>query len=122
MKNGANLANGHGSYAAYISGFVLSILLTLLAFYFVEQEIFQGWTLAIAISILAIGQLFVQVLFFLHLGREERPRWNLISFLFMILVVLIVVIGSLWIMYNLDYNMMHDNVDYEIMEKENIYR
>jgi cytochrome o ubiquinol oxidase subunit IV len=44
--------------------------------------------------------------FFLHLGRETRPRWKLAVFLFMLGVILILVFGSLWIMTNLNYRMM----------------
>lgn len=112
----------HGSYATYITGFILSIILTLVAFYFVSAEVFAGWRLVYAITILAVGQLLVQLLFFLHLGREKRPRWNLVAFLFMLLVIVILVIGSLWIMHNLNYHMEIHDIDSHIMEEENIYR
>jgi len=121
MKIGTNTPQ-HGGLLAYSSGFVISIFLTLLAFYLVQREVYEGWTLAIAISVLAVGQLLVQLLFFLHLGRENKPRWNLITFLFMLLVVLIVVIGSLWIMKNLDYHNTSKNIDSHIMDEEMIYR
>lgn len=112
----------HANYKTYTSGFILSVILTVMAFYFVSAELFSGWTLAISLSILAVAQLLIQLLFFLHLGREDKPRWNLIAFLFMILVILIVVVGSLWIMHNLNYNMIGDDVKTEIMNEENIYR
>jgi cytochrome o ubiquinol oxidase operon protein cyoD len=54
---------------------------------------------------LAVAQLLVQLVFFLHLGREPKPRQNLVVFLFMLLVIGILVIGSLWIMHNLNYHM-----------------
>jgi cytochrome o ubiquinol oxidase operon protein cyoD len=60
----------------------------------------------IAVVILAVMQLLVQLVFFLHLGGESKPRWNLMAFMFTLLVVAILVAGTLWIMYNLDYNMM----------------
>lgn len=59
------------------------------------------------ITALAFAQFIIQMLFFLHLGRERKPRWKLHMFFSMVAVVGIVVIGSLWIMHNLDYNMMH---------------
>lgn len=112
----------HGSYKSYTAGFISSIVLTVIAFYLVDRGVFAGWDLAVALAILATGQLLVQLICFLHIGKEDRPRWNLTAFLFMLLVVGIVVIGSLWIMYNLDYNMSHTNdVDSHIMEEENIY-
>jgi cytochrome o ubiquinol oxidase operon protein cyoD len=45
--------------------------------------------------------------FFLHLGRESKPRWNLNALLFAVLVVVIIVFGSLWIMHNLNYHMQN---------------
>ena len=58
-----------------------------------------------AIIFLAVVQLVVQLVFFLHLGRERQPRWNLLAFAFMAIVLLILVLGSLWIMNNLNYHM-----------------
>lgn len=96
----------HGSMASYTSGFVLSIIFTITAYIFVTHHIFSGWTLIFALVIVALFQMLVQLIFFLHLGRKSSSKWNIIVFLFMILVVGIVVVGSLWIMYNLDYRMM----------------
>lgn len=58
-----------------------------------------------ATAILALAQFFAQLYYFLHLGRETKPRWKLLVLCFMILVVLIIVVGSIWIMYNLNYRM-----------------
>ncbi len=92
---------------AYSTGFVLSILLTLLAYFaVVGHGVSQKMTIAL-ILLLAVVQLFVQLMFFLHLGAESRPRWRLVTLGFGVLVVFIVVFGSLWIMDNLNYNMMH---------------
>ena len=121
-KQQTNGTSHSGSFKAYLSGFILSIVLTLAAFYMVQQSVLEGWALLLVITALAIGQLLVQVLFFLHLGREEKPRWNLIAFMFMSLVVVIVVLGSLWIMHSLNYNMQLPQDDSSIMDKENIYR
>ncbi len=101
----------HGTYRSYIIGFVLSIVLTLAAYFLVTEHVLAGWTLIFAIIGLSIVQVLVQLLFFLHLGQESKPYWNLISFLFMVLVVGIVVAGSLWIMYNLDERVMHAGMD-----------
>ncbi|HEX5796972.1 MAG TPA: cytochrome o ubiquinol oxidase subunit IV [Candidatus Saccharimonadales bacterium] len=89
---------------AYITGLVLSVALTLAAYYVVVKEKFSAMTLLILVGILAVIQFIVQLVFFLHLGRESKPRWNLTMFFFAILVVVIVVFGSLWIMVNLDYH------------------
>lgn len=93
---------------SYIVGFILSIVLTFVAYILVVNHILEGVWLVGAIIVLAIIQLFVQLFFFLHLGKESKPRWNLLMFSFALLVVVIVVFGSLWIMNNLNYNMVHD--------------
>lgn len=100
---------GHGSLLTYTTGFVLSVILTLAAYYFVVNDSFAYRGLIAIIVGLAVAQLMVQLFFFLHLGKESKPRWNLIVFMFMLLVVAIVVIGSIWIMDNLDYNMMPEH-------------
>lgn len=107
------------SVGPYITGFLLSIILTLLAYWIAVGGAYEkGFIIAIIIG-LAILQLFVQLYFFLHLGEELRPRWRLVSLGFGLLVVIIVVLGSLWIMDNLNYNMMHSPEKMETyMEKQ----
>jgi len=94
-----------GSLIQYIAGFAFSLLLTMTAYVLVVQQILPGIYMMLAIAGLAIIQLLVQLLFFLHLGRESKPRWNLAVFTFALIVVGILVGGSLWIMNNLDYHM-----------------
>jgi cytochrome o ubiquinol oxidase operon protein cyoD len=96
----------HGSIGSYITGFVLSIVLTIIPYYIVVNHSFNNEIIYIVISVSAVMQLLIQLIFFLHLNSESKPRWNLTVFLFIILIVGILVIGTLWIMYNLDYNMM----------------
>lgn len=91
---------------SYVIGFVLAVILTLLSYFMVVNHIMTGMTLVTTIMILAAVQLLVQLVFFLHLGRDKRAKWNVASFYFMFMVLVIVVFGSLWIMYNLNYNMM----------------
>lgn len=100
------------SLRGYIIGFVLSLLLTLVAYLFVNEHVgsshslFPHELLVPLLAVFALSQFVVQLVFFLHLGTETRPRWKLLVFWFMIIVVLILVVGSLWIMQNLNYNMM----------------
>ncbi|MCA9327819.1 cytochrome o ubiquinol oxidase subunit IV, partial [Candidatus Saccharibacteria bacterium] len=70
---------------------------------------------------LAAAQLYVQSVFFLHLSAERKLRMTLWSTLFTIMVVVIIVVGSLWIMQNLNYNMMPDDVSQYIQQEENIH-
>lgn len=91
---------------AYTIGFVLSLILTLLAFFSVQNQLFVGSLLLAILGLLAVIQAIVQLYYFLHLGEDAKPRVRLLTFSFMILILLIIVGGSLWIMHNLNYNMM----------------
>lgn len=107
----------HGTLLSYSVGFALSIILTLAAYVSVVNKSQNARTVVIIIVGLAIAQLLTQLLFFLHLGREAKPRLRLVVFLFMTLVLGILVIGSLWIMNNLDYSMMPHEVN-EYLQKQ----
>ncbi len=97
---------GHGTLKAYINGFITSVVLTVTAYVIITQRLFSNTNALIAaVAILALAQFMVQLIFFLRLGRESKPRWKLLVFCFMLVVVLIIVIGSLWIMSNLNYRM-----------------
>lgn len=94
------------SITAYVIGFVLAIALTLLAYAIVVNHWLSGVVLIGTIMGLAATQLLVQLVFFLHLGRTSKSRWNVAAFYFMLLVLVVIVAGSLWIMAGLNYNMM----------------
>ena len=104
----------------YVIGFVLSLVLSVAAYLLVKQQLGHGTPLLIMVSILAVTQLVVQLVCFFHLGREPKPYLNTTSFLFMILVVGTIGIGSIWIMHNLNYRMMPMEVETHIQDEENI--
>lgn len=117
-----------GSVRSYSIGYVLSIVLTLGAYIPVvlfqnSHDTFfsQGLLIALVIS-LAVMQLFVQLIFFLHIGHESSPRWNLVFLVSTVSIILLVVLGSLWIMYHLNYNMMPRNMDTFIQKDELIHK
>lgn len=93
----------HASARPYVIGFILSILLTIEAYFLTISHSFTTGTIITIILILAIVQLLVQLFFFLHLDRMWRAPWNVLMFVFMAMVVSLVVFASLWIMRNLDY-------------------
>ena len=98
----------HGTVRSYTVGFLLSIILTLVAYGVTARQLTNGWALIYALAALAVTQLFVQLVFFLHLSRRSQSRWNLIVLAFAGMVVFILVFGSLWIMHHL--NAYHDNL------------
>jgi len=106
-----------GSIRSYSIGFGLAIIFTLAAFLTVTSGWFsQGAAIAI-ISLLAVVQLVVQLVFFLHLGRD-KVKWKASAFYTMLLILVLIVGGSLWIMYNLDYNMMSSDAMEQYMLEE----
>jgi cytochrome o ubiquinol oxidase operon protein cyoD len=111
-----------------LSGFILSLVLTITAYLFVERHVatnhaaFSHETLVWVIISLALVQLIVQLFFFLHLGQESKPYWNLTIFLFTLPVLIILVFGSLWIMNHLNYNMMPAEVNEYLLHEEGIAR
>lgn len=96
----------HGSIKAYLWGFILSFLLTSLSFFLVYVKAFSSLPLTYTIIILAVIQAAVQIIFFLHIGQEPKPKWESIALCFTLMVLLILVVGSLWIMHDLDNRVM----------------
>jgi cytochrome o ubiquinol oxidase operon protein cyoD len=95
----------YGTYKSYIMGFVLSIVTTTIAFVLVGFSLLPPVALCIAVAVLAIAQLFIQLVYFLHLNTDSKARWNLVSAIFAAIIVVIVVAGTMWIMFDL-YDMM----------------
>lgn len=99
----------HGWYSSakpLFFGFVLSLIFLIASYVLVAGRLFENAILMPAILIFAGLQAIVQLIWFMHLGIEDKPRWNLISFLFLVGIIIVVIGGSIWIMYNLDYNVM----------------
>lgn len=97
----------HGSVRSYTLGFFICLGLTLLAFLLVGQQLLSNWALNVALVVLSIVQVTIQLIFFLHLGSEPKPQWNVFAFIGMATVVGILVLGTIWIMYNLEYRLMN---------------
>ncbi|MDF1655307.1 MAG: cytochrome o ubiquinol oxidase subunit IV [Coxiellaceae bacterium] len=97
---------GRKTFTAYIVGFLGSLFLTIIAFFAVGNRIFDDTGLYITVSVLAVVQLYVQVVFFLRVDSSKASRLNLLTFLFTILIITVILAGSIWIMYNLNVNMM----------------
>lgn len=87
-------------------GFFASLILTLLSYGAVVKHWFSGTALVSAILAFAVVELVVQLYFFFDLGDGASRRWKLGAFAFTLGSVLIVIVGSVWIMSHLNYNMM----------------
>ena len=96
----------HGSVKSYLIGFVLSVILTAIPFWMVMTGAAAPATLAVVISLFAVVQIVVHLVYFLHMNTKSEGGWNFVALVFTGLIIAIVVVGSLWIMYNLNTNMM----------------
>jgi cytochrome o ubiquinol oxidase subunit IV len=96
----------HGSLRSYLIGFAISIVLTIASFSLVAANLLAGAALPYTLVVLALAQAAIQLRFFLHVGQEAKPRWELTAFYFMVMVLLIIALGSLWIMHDLNDRVM----------------
>ncbi|SFS54074.1 cytochrome o ubiquinol oxidase subunit IV [Paenibacillus sp. BC26] len=102
--NHGNHAKHHGSLKEYVIGFALSILLTIIPILAVMNGWFGKTTTIVVLLATAVLQFAVQLLFFMHLREEEGPRYNLVTLILGLIIVVVVVYGSIWIM---DHNKMY---------------
>jgi len=96
----------------YVTGFILSVILTLLAFGAVMLGWMDSWSLSLKVAYfvgLAIIQIAVQMMFFLHLGEGPDAKWNIISVWFTVFCVFIIIYGTWWTMQHLNYQVMGSN-------------
>jgi cytochrome o ubiquinol oxidase operon protein cyoD len=107
---GTVAGESHASVKSYMIGFVLSVILTALPFGLVMDQGHYGFTaetVLAAILVFAVVQVFVHVVYFLHMDRSAEQRWNVLAFAFTVMILAIVVAGSIWIMHSARINMEH---------------
>ena len=104
----ANESGGasHGSVKTYMTGFILSIILTVIPFAMVMSGSASHAVILGTILVTAVVQIVVHLVYFLHMNSKSDEGWNLTAFIFTVIIIAIVVVGSIWIMWNLNYNMM----------------
>ncbi|WP_292033188.1 MULTISPECIES: cytochrome o ubiquinol oxidase subunit IV [unclassified Brevundimonas] len=100
----------HGSFKTYMTGFLLSVVLTAIPFWLVMTDALPAATTGLIITAFAVVQIVVHMIFFLHMNHKSEGGWNMLALIFTIVVVVIAVAGSVWVMYHLNVNMMptHD--------------
>jgi cytochrome o ubiquinol oxidase subunit IV len=103
-----------GSLRGYLTGFVLAAILTIIPFWLVMGHVFSSHWLTITIVLaLAVVQIFVHVIYFLHLDTHSEGGWNMLAFIFTIVLVVIVLGASIWVMYNENALMMPMSSQYQ---------
>lgn len=112
----------HGTVTSYVIGFVLSLVFTLIPYYLIVHKTFGKNALIATVLAFGVLQMIVQVVFFLHLGREKKPHFNLFFLMSTVGIILVVVGGSLWIMSHLYHGMSSMNMTDKIVADESIYQ
>lgn len=104
MKN--ILYTGASDAKKYLIGFMMSIILTLVPFTLVGLTLNSHEPFVLVITIIfALLQIIIHLICFLHISGSKKDRWNLLALIFSIIIIAILVLGSLWIMWNLNYMM-----------------
>jgi len=100
-------AHGHGSFKDYVTGFVLSVILTAIPFWLVMGDVL-GDKLITGVVILGLGavQIVVHMIYFLHMNTKSEGGWTFMALIFTITLVVITLCGSIWVMHHLNTNMM----------------
>jgi cytochrome o ubiquinol oxidase subunit IV len=95
-----------GSLKSYLTGFVLALILTAIAFALVMSGSLSSPAALAGIFFAGIVQILVHLHYFLHLDTSSAARWNVLALVFTLLIMVLFVGGTLWIMSSLNYRMM----------------
>ncbi|MGB6312377.1 MAG: cytochrome o ubiquinol oxidase subunit IV [Pseudolabrys sp.] len=93
-------------FGIYTVGFVLAVILTAVSFWVANTSLLWVPGIAMGLVVLAIAQMGVHLVFFLHITTGSDNTNNVLALAFGMLIVFLVVVGSLWIMTNLNDNLM----------------
>lgn len=109
-RQGAKAPGEHGKGKAaiknYVIGLVLAFLLTLASFWAAQTDLVYAPAVPVLLAALAIGQMGVHLVFFLHISSGPEDTNNVLALAFGVFVVGLVVLGSMMIVHNLNVNMM----------------
>ena len=98
---------GHGSRKGYLTGFIVSVILTAIPFWLVMAHVVTDSRVATGlIMAFALVQIVVHMVYFLHMNTKSEGGWTMLALIFTMVLVVIALAGSLWIMYHLNSNMM----------------
>lgn len=106
MSHAPHSQTAHGSRRAYLIGFLLSVILTAIPFWLVITGALDPQVTAALIVVAAVVQILVHTVCFLHVNTSAEGGWTLLAYIFTAVMVLIVIAGSLWIMYHIHSNML----------------
>jgi cytochrome o ubiquinol oxidase operon protein cyoD len=108
-------AASHGSLKSYLIGFVASVILTAIPFWLVMTgQLASAQATGLTIMAFAVVQIIVHIFCFLHVDAKAEGGWTMMALIFTLVMVVIVLSGSLWVMYNLNSNMMPPMVGHDM--------
>ncbi len=90
----------------YLMGFALAALLTVASFYVLHTDLIWGPGIVVMLVVLAIAQIGVHLVFFMHLTTAPDNTNNVLALAFGVLIVALIIIGSIWIMGHLNARTM----------------
>ncbi|HMA50009.1 MAG TPA: cytochrome o ubiquinol oxidase subunit IV [Magnetospirillaceae bacterium] len=93
------------SLGGYLIGLVLALVLTATSFWVASTHLLWGPGIPIGLCVLAIAQMGIHLVFFLHITTGPDNTNNVLALAFGVMIVFLVVVGSLWITANLNHNM-----------------
>lgn len=97
----------HGTLKDYVTGFVLSVILTVIPFWVVMAGTFESRATTVGVVLVfAVAQVLVHMVYFLHMSPKSDGGWNFMAMIFTIITLVIAVVGSIWVMRNLESHMM----------------
>lgn len=118
MQAGHGAAQGHGdghahgSRHGYLIGFGLSVVLTAVPFWLVMTGTLDSkQATALAVMVLAVIQVVVHMVYFLHMNARSEGGWTIMALIFTVVFVAIGLSGSVWVMYHLNANMAPGGVN-----------
>ena len=91
---------------SYLLGLVLATLLTVASFYVAGTGLIWAPGIPVALVVLAVAQIGIHLIFFLHLTTDPDNENNILALAFGVLIVCLIVFGSLWVMLHLNHNLM----------------
>ncbi|MFN4328259.1 MAG: cytochrome o ubiquinol oxidase subunit IV [Limnobacter sp.] len=99
--------HAHGTVKSYTIGFVLSVILTAIPFWLVMNNVIaSSLTAGLVLMGFAVVQIVVHMIYFLHMNTKSEGGWNMLSFIFTLVLLVIMLAGSIWVMHHLNTNMM----------------
>lgn len=97
----------HSTFSGYMTGFVLSVVLTAIPFWLVMTGAITHRPAAVLVlGGFAVAQILVHMVCFLHMNGKIEGGWTLLSTIFTVVFVVIAIAGTLWVMFHMNANMM----------------